>query len=116
MGYCNFNSGCPCDTDCPSGCDGCKNSICECSVSSQPIIPESDLTVVFQDVTENSNWNKCLDSNGMSLARCIYHCKDNVDCEDACVAQFKDHTTDCPCEVGNIMDVWVQVSVYLIGF
>ena len=26
--------GCPCDTDCPNGCDGCANSICECSVTS----------------------------------------------------------------------------------
>ena len=28
-----FHLGCPCDIDCPSGCDGCANSICECSVS-----------------------------------------------------------------------------------
>ena len=37
----------------------------------------------------------------MSLARCIYNCEDNDDCEDACVAQFKERTTDCPCEVGH---------------
>ena len=54
---------------------------------------------VFQDVTENANWNKCLDVNGMSLARCIYSCEDNEDCEDACVQQFKTRTDDCPCEV-----------------
>ena len=29
-----FHWGCPCDIDCPNGCDGCANSICECSVSS----------------------------------------------------------------------------------
>ena len=67
------------------------------------MIPESVLTVVFQDVTENANWNKCLDINGMSLARCIYNCEDNGDCEDACVAQFKGRTQDCPCEVGIIL-------------
>ena len=63
------------------------------------IIISSYLTVVFQDVTENVNWNKCLDVNGMSLARCIYSCEDNGDCEDACVQQFKTRTDDCPCEV-----------------
>ena len=57
----------------------------------------------FQDVTQNANWNKCLDVNGMSLARCIYNCEDNGDCEDACVAQFKGRTQDCPCEVGIIL-------------
>ena len=29
-----FHWGCPCDIECPNGCDGCENSICECSVSS----------------------------------------------------------------------------------
>ena len=37
----NFKSnwGCPCDIECPNGCDGCENSICECSVSLQSIFP-----------------------------------------------------------------------------
>ena len=35
----------------------------------------------------------------MSLARCIYSCEDNSDCEAACVDQFKLRTEDCPCEV-----------------
>merc|ERR1719210_2883281 len=34
----------------------------------------------------------------MSLARCIYNCEDNGDCESDCVAQFKGRTADCPCE------------------
>ena len=67
------------------------------------IISDTDLTVVFQDVTENVNWNQCLDINGASLARCIYNCNKNGDCEDACVAQFKGRTADCPCEVGRIL-------------
>ena len=53
----------------------------------------------FQDVTQNADWNKCLDVNGMSLARCIYNCEDNGGCENECVAQFKSRTADCPCEV-----------------
>ena len=66
------------------------------------IVLEKNLTAIFQDVTENANWNKCLDVNGMSLARCIYNCVDNGDCEDACVEQFKIRTEDCPCEVSQI--------------
>ena len=58
-----------------------------------------NLTAVFQDVTENANWNKCLDVNGASLARCIYNCEENAECEASCVEQFKTRTEDCPCEV-----------------
>ena len=61
-----------------------------------------DLMAFFQDVTQNSNWNHCLDVNGSSLARCIYHCDDNADCENTCVSKFKEDTTECPCEVGSI--------------
>ena len=53
----------------------------------------------FQDVTQNENWNNCLDTNGQSLARCIYNCKDDESCEADCVGQFKVKTSDCPCEV-----------------
>ena len=69
---------------------------------------------MFQDVTENANWNNCLDVNGMSLARCIYNCEDNGDCEDACVAQFKGRTSDCPCEVGQMKSVrsYVLILIY----
>ena len=63
--------------------------------------PQFFLKLKFQDVTENANWNKCLDINGMSLARCIYSCEENGDCEAACVEQFKIRTDDCPCEVSQ---------------
>ena len=39
-----------------------------------------------------------MDANGASLARCIYNCEDNGDCESDCVSQFKGHTANCPCE------------------
>ena len=67
------------------------------------IISKSYLTVSLQDVTENANWNQCLDVNGASLARCIYNCNDNSDCEDECVSQFKGRTDDCPCEVSKMI-------------
>ena len=58
----------------------------------------------FQDVTQNENWNACLDLNGQSLARCIYNCEDDESCEADCVGQFKVKTSDCPCEVWANMD------------
>ena len=42
----------------------------------------------------------------MSLARCIYNCDDNGDCENDCVSHFKDHTADCPCEVSKLSTLW----------
>ena len=66
----------------------------------------------IQNVEENPNWNKCLDQNGMSLARCIYSCEDNSDCEAACVDQFKIRTEDCPCEVGS----YFNFIIHRFGF
>ena len=40
-----------------------------------------------------------MDTNGQSLARCIYNCGDDESCETDCVQQFKAKTDDCPCEV-----------------
>ena len=61
----------------------------------------ADVDLYFQDVTQNENWNNCLDTNGQSLARCIYNCKDDESCEADCVGQFKVKTDDCPCEVSR---------------
>ena len=102
--------GCPCNVECPNGCDGCSNSICQCSVSTLSVNGRDlrhlnpcnkALTSLIQDVEENFNWNKCLDQNGMTLGRCIYSCEDNSECEAACVEQFKTRTEDCPCEVSG---------------
>ena len=96
-----------CENQCPNGCNGCDNSICQCMVSSCPLLTNKlslqYLTAVFQDVSENANWNKCMDVNGMSLARCIYSCQDNGDCENVCVEQFKTQTDNCPCEVCAVL-------------
>ena len=59
----------------------------------------------FQDVTKNENWNKCLDTNGQRLGRCIYDCKDDEWCEADCVWEFKVETDDCPCEVRCIREI-----------
>ena len=101
---------CPCDANCPDGCNGCDNSICDCSVSAISFFRGyignfQMLTAIIKDVTENPNWNKCLDVNGASLARCIYNCGDNGDCEAACVEQFKTLTDDCPCEVCKMLSL-----------
>ena len=41
----------------------------------------------------------------MSLARCIYNCDDNGECENECVSQFKGRTSNCPCEVSMMITV-----------
>ena len=46
----------------------------------------------------------------MSLARCIYNCDDNSDCENECVSQFKGRTSNCPCEVSIMIQV-IQVNI-----
>ena len=61
------------------------------------------ILIHFQDVTQNENWNNCLDINGQSLARCIYNCKNDESCETDCVGRFKLKTDDCPCEVTRLM-------------
>ena len=53
-----------------------------------------------------------MDVNGMSLARCIYNCEENGDCENECVAQFKGHTADCPCEVSLLLTL--QIITFII--
>ena len=70
-------SECPCGSTCPDGCNDCQNSICKCK----------------------DDWNRCIDSNGISLGRCIYDCKNDQDCEMECLADFKSMQDKCPCEV-----------------
>ena len=62
-------------------------------------------------MTANENWNNCLDINGQGLARCIYNCKDDTECEADCVEQFKTKTENCPCEVGPRQECDTQVLI-----
>ena len=39
----------------------------------------------------------------MDLARCIYNCIDDQDCEADCVNHFKVVTENCPCEVNHML-------------
>ena len=50
-------------------------------------------------VENNQNWNRCIDDNSLTLGRCVYHCQNNEQCEDDCLARFKTRQLDCPCEV-----------------
>ena len=42
-----FHWGCPCDIECPNGCDDCENSICECSVSSRHFFSDIGINIFF---------------------------------------------------------------------
>ena len=60
---------------------------------------ERDVTFLFQYKETNEEWNRCIDSNGMILGRCVYGCGANSDCKDDCVAEFEERQLNCPCEV-----------------
>ena len=47
----------------------------------------------------NEEWNRCIDSNGVILGRCVYGCGGNSECKDDCVAEFEERQLNCPCEV-----------------
>ena len=54
---------------------------------------------LLQNLETNVEWNRCTDSNGASLARCILHCERSKRCEDDCISEFENEQTKCPCEV-----------------
>ena len=60
------------------------------------------MTWIFKFKEENEEWNRCIDSNGMILGRCVYGCVGNDECKDDCVAEFEERQLDCPCEVCSI--------------
>ena len=52
----------------------------------------------FQARESNTQWNRCIDDNSLSLGRCIYQCQNHELCEVGCLEEFKTRQTDCPCE------------------
>ena len=47
---------------------------------------------------ENLDWKSCTESKSIDLGLCVYACRENKECEDSCVDQFKESHQDCPCE------------------
>ena len=61
-------------------------------------------------ISENPDWNRCIDENSLKLGRCIYACENNQECEDDCLSRFKTRQLDCPCEV---FIIWLRILEFL---
>ena len=78
-------SDCPCNTNCPDGCNGCPNPICVCGQNKSP--------------QNEDNLDRCKREKSIDLGQCIVDCNDDQTCEQSCVNQFKDQYNQCPCQV-----------------
>ena len=76
---------CPCNVNCPNGCNGCPNPICVCGENPSP--------------QNEDNLQNCLKEKSINLGHCIVGCKDDQSCEQSCVNFFKDQYDVCPCQV-----------------
>ena len=78
-------SDCPCNTNCPNGCNGCPNPICVCGENPSP--------------QNEDNLQECKKEKSIDLGQCIIDCKDDHSCEQSCVNLFKFQYEQCPCQV-----------------
>ena len=76
---------CPCDVNCPNGCNGCPNPICVCGEN-----PSSQ---------NEDNLQECKKEKSIDLGQCIIDCNDDQSCEQSCVNFFKVRYDECPCQV-----------------
>ena len=78
---------CPCNLNCPNGCNDCPNSICVCGENPSP--------------QNEDNLEQCKNERSIYLGQCIIDCKDDQSCEQSCVSFFKMQYDQCPCQVKN---------------
>lgn len=93
-----MNLGCPCHTDCISGCEGCENPICNCKVSFWNKFSRKFVEIISKDYQDDATWQTCTQSKCPVLTNCIFGC-DSDECILECVREFKMVHEDCPCEV-----------------
>ena len=82
-----FFQDCPCNVNCPNGCDGCPNPICVCDENQSP--------------QNEDNLQQCKKEKSIDLGQCIIDCKNDQSCEQSCVNLFKVRYDECPCQVKN---------------
>ena len=78
---------CPCNSNCPNGCDGCPNPICACG---------ENPTAQNQD-----NLDNCVRGNSFELGQCYQACNGDVQCGTSCWEVFKSEYESCPCQVST---------------
>ena len=76
---------CPCNVNCPDGCNGCSNPICVCGENPSP--------------QNEDNLQECMKEKSIDLGKCIIDCKNDQSCEESCVNRFKEQYDQCPCQV-----------------
>ena len=76
---------CPCNINCPNGCNDCSNPICVCGENPSP--------------QNRDNFHECIREKSIDLGQCIIDCGDDESCEQTCVNLFKSHYDQCPCQV-----------------
>ena len=59
------------------------------------------ITYIFKVKESNEEWNRCLDTNGVILGRCVYECGENEECRNQCVNEFDERQLNCPCEAST---------------
>ena len=84
-----INLDCPCNTNCPNGCAGCRHPICD----EHPICGGNDTD------QNKENLEMCTNEKSIDLGQCIIDCGNNQLCERSCVELFKTEHGKCPCQV-----------------
>ena len=77
---------CPCNTNCPDGCNDCSNPICVCGGNSSS--------------QNKDNLQQCMIEKSINLGQCIIDCNRERTCEQSCVNMFNEQYDQCPCQVG----------------
>ena len=73
---------CPCFANCPDGCKGCPNSVCQCA-----------------DLENNLDYVECESQVDQRYAECIVECdKTDSTCLTDCSREYADQIERCPCK------------------
>ena len=78
---------CPCNSNCPNGCEHCDNDACSCSN--------------FPSEENDFNGDLCLKINSVEYGECILNC-DFEACDERCLEIFKTRNKECPCQVKRV--------------
>ena len=95
---------CPCNSNCPNGCDGCSSPICACGEN--PTAQNKD------------NLDNCIRGNSLELGHCYQYCNGNDQCGTSCWEVFKAEYESCPCQVSLTMilfdDLIIPISRLIV--
>ena len=73
---------CPCQENCPKGCEDCENSICEC-----------------QDLSNSPSYKVCEKQVKENFENCTLDCREtDYNCLSLCNKYFNDQLNKCPCQ------------------